>query len=287
VAHVGEQPAFSPSRLAAWLSELGRVAPGLFEAHVPGNGIGARMREQLIVTVADANECRFLTWTHGAWQEFLGPVDVDDASEVLLAFAQASAQAGTPLDPTTLQAMFPPAVVRSTRATVARAELGSLLANAAGNLASQLLSRERASVLTTAAQVAAVGMAFPLLVPVAVVAGALKAAVRLAPAMPEPELPPEAEANLVVHLLAEAVPSYMGHAVVRTVLLWNPLVLAIGVRMEGTAATLRIGQGRVEIVNGLRPDALLVVEGGLESLLHLAAGSILRQAGSSARRSRK
>ena len=47
--------------------------------------------------------------------------------------------------------------------------------------------------------------------------------------------------------------------------------------VEGIAAPLRVGQGRVGIVSGVDPDALVVVEGGLEPLLTVAAGSIVRQ----------
>jgi hypothetical protein len=278
--------AWSIGRLAPWVAELSRMAPGLIEAHLPGaGGIDARTREQLIVTVADANGCRFLGWVHGAWQEYLGPSGGEEEIQPLLDFALASADAGLPLDATVLDAIYPQSVVRSTRATVARAQVGSVLANAAGELAGHLLSRRPAGPVQVAGQVVAVGLAFPVLLPVAFVAGALKAAVRIAPPVPEPELPPDEQANLVVHLLAEALPTYLGHAVVRTVLLWNPVVLALGVRAEGTGATMRIGQGRVSIVNGIRPDALLVVEGTIEPLLHLAAGSIVRQLAGPARRS--
>jgi hypothetical protein len=281
----GVRSGSSMARLGSWLGELSRMAPGLLQAHVPGGGIDARTREELIITVADANGCRFLEWVHGAWQEFLGPSGAGDEIQPLVDFARASARAGLPLDTTVLDALYPASVVRSARATVARAQIGSVLANATGQLAGSLLSRRPAGPLQVAGQIAAVGVAFPVLAPVAVMAGALRAAVRLAPPVPEPELPADDEANLVVHLLAEALPTYLGHAVVRTVLLWNPVVLAIGVRGEGTGATMRIGQGRVVIVNGIRPDALLVVEGGIEPLLHLASGSIVRQLAGTARRS--
>lgn len=239
------------ARFGVWLAELVRVAPGLLGAHLPGwAGLDARTREHLIVTVADATGSRFMAWVHGAWQQFLGRIEPDEHIEPLIAFARSSAEAGTPLDATTLEAVYPASVVRATRATVARAELGSLVASTP---------------------------ALPVLLPTAAIAGVLRLAVRLAPALPEPELPPERDANLVVHLLAEALPDYLGHTIVRSVLLWNPLVLVVGVRIEGSGATLRIGQGRVQIVSGVQDDAIVVVEGGLEPLLHVAAGSILRQ----------
>jgi hypothetical protein len=246
-----ERPRITPAHIGAWAVELVRVAPGLVEAHLPGwGGLDAGTRERLILTVADAAGSRFVGWVHDGWHQFLGPTEPDERTAPLIDFARASAEGGAPLDATTLEAVYPASVVRATRATVARAELSSLVARTP---------------------------ALPVLLPMAVVAGALRVAVRLAPAVPEPELPPDSDANLVVHLVAEALPTYLANALVRAVLLWNPLVLAVAVRMEGTGATLRIGQGRARIVNGVQDDAIIVVEDGLEPLLHVAAGSILRQ----------
>jgi hypothetical protein len=199
--------------------------------------------------------------------------------EALVAYARLCAETGEPVDATTLEASFAASVVRSARATVARAQLGSLI----GNTATSLLGRPPASrsALGLAGDLVTVGMTLPVAVPVAAasaaVATALRVVNRLTPPMPAPRLPADGEANLVVHLLAEAMPVYLGNAVVRTLLVWSPVTLAVGVRLEGTDATLRIGQGRVEIVSGVRSDALTVIEGGVEPLLHVAAGSILRQ----------
>jgi hypothetical protein len=45
-----------------------------------------------------------------------------------------------------------------------------------------------------------------------------------------------------------------------------------------------VGRGRVTIRNGIEPDALAVVDGGVEPLLELVAGSILRDLGVPVRR---
>jgi hypothetical protein len=73
---------------------------------------------------------------------------------------------------------------------------------------------------------------------------------------------------------------------VRTSLVFSPVPIAIAFRMEGTAATIRIGQGRVAIDNGVRADALLVVEGTVEPVLRTVAGSILRDLTTPIRRAR-
>ena len=121
-----------------------------------------------------------------------------------------------------------------------------------------------------------VAASLPLVGPTIALAGTMKVLARLAPALPEITLPPASEANLVVHLLAEAAPTYLGHAFIRTSLVWSPVPLAIAFRMEGLSATMRVGRGRVTISNGVLPDALLVVDGGVEPLLQTVASSILR-----------
>jgi len=240
----------SPVRMARWAVELVAVAPGLVEAQLPGTGVDARTRERLIVTVAEVHGASLLGWAHRAWQTFLGPSGDSESVEALVAYARSSAEAGEPLDPATLEAMFDPAVVRSVRATVARAALQSLLP--------------------------------PLALPEVPVAVLMHLAHRLAPPVPEPVLPTGDDAGLLVHLLAESLPVLLGHTVVRVALLWSPLVLTVGVRADpgagvASTATVRLGRGRVEIAPGLHPDALVVVDGGLDPLVRLATGAVLAE----------
>jgi hypothetical protein len=236
--------------MRAWLFELARVAPGIVESRMPGVGIDSRTREELAAVVARLAGSSLVEWMHEARREFLGRVESDEAVEPLLAFARASGEAGEPVDATTLDAIYAASIVRSTRAVVAGTEIRSAIAQ------SPLV---------------------PLLAPGAAAAGALRMIVRVAPPVPEPELPADGRTNLVMHLVADAMPRYLGNAAVRSVLLRNPLVLTIGVRMEAVGATVRIGRGKVRIDEGIDDDVVLVIEDGLEPLLHLAAGSIVRQ----------
>ncbi len=112
------------------------------------------------------------------------------------------------------------------------------------------------------------------------VAGAMKAATRLAPASPAVEMPPAGEANLLVHLLAQAAPTYLTSTAVRTAVLGVPFTVAIAVRAGRTAATVRFGRGRLSLVNGVQPDAWLVIEGDVEPLLRAASGALVRELGS-------
>jgi hypothetical protein len=117
----------------------------------------------------------------------------------------------------------------------------------------------------------------PFTAPLSVVTGALRLADRLAPDLPPIESPPDDEANLVVHMLVDAVPSYLGNPLVRTVVFAWPLPLAIGVRAEETAATVRIRRDRISLENGLADDALVIVDGGLDPLIDAAAESLSRE----------
>lgn len=241
------------------------MAPGVVEAHLPGSGgIDARTRERVLLVVADGRRHPVLGWVHRTWLEFLGPGSAAETPsgppdgpdpDPLLAYARSSVAAGRPLDPTTLRVRYPPAVVRSLRASLARGELQSGLG----------------------------ALGWPTLAPELALAGALHLAGALAPPVPDARVADVEEANLVVHLVAGSLPVLLGNTLLRAALLWNPLPLVVAVRpagdagQGGAAATVRIGRGRVEIVNGVRADALLVIDGGLEALLRLATGAVVRQ----------
>jgi hypothetical protein len=281
-----DQRQFVPSRRQAlvWAGELLSVSGGLFEAYLPGSaGINARTREQLILSVTSVNGCRQSAWVHDAWLDFLGRRDVDEALAPLFDYARSCAEIGVPLDATVLEATYAPAIVRSVRATVARAQLANLVGLAFDDLVAGVASgapdRRRWSPRDAVRGSTAVVVSAPFTAPSLVLAAAMKALSRLAPRLPEIDLPPPGDANLVVHLLAEAAPTYLGHTFVRASRVWSPVPVVVAFRLEGTAATIRIGRGRVAIANGVDDDALLVVEGGVEPLLQTVTGSILRDLG--------
>lgn len=278
-------PAARPWRVGAWAAELARVPGGLARAYLPDRrGVDARTREQLILAVCEVNGVRSLAWVHGAWLDFLGPRDVDEALVPLFDYARACAEAGVPLDTTTLHAVYPRSLVASLRATVAVAQLASVAGCGADAAWAGLQGRWRGSPLDALGQAVGLGLAVPWLAPSAAVAGTMRVLTRLAPRLPVIERPPAPEANLVVHLLAEAAPAYLGHALVRTGVVLSPVPLAVAFRMDGVTATIRVGRGRVVITNGVQPDAMAIVDGGVEPLLQLVAGSILKDLGVPVRR---
>src|SRR5690606_12467532 len=129
-------PAVGDLAVGSWMVELGRVPLGLLDARLPtGRGVPARTREQLILSVTEVRGGRLSAWVHGTWLDFLGHRDPDEALEPLFAYARSCTDAGHPLDTTTLDAVYPPRVVRSVRATVAQATLGAMASSAADRMA--------------------------------------------------------------------------------------------------------------------------------------------------------
>jgi AhpD family alkylhydroperoxidase len=270
-----------PARMAPWLAELVRTLPALARSYLPGAPIDARSREQVILAVTEVNGCRYCAWIHGSWADYLGQVeDPADVLEVLLAHARASAEAGTPLDTAPLREVLPAEVVAGLRATVAQIEVANLVGNTVDGLLARATRRRPLDPLTAATELATVAVALPIAVPMLAVGGALRVLGRLAPAVPEIEVPPAGEANLLVHLLARAVPSYLANAGLRLALLNLPAPIALGITAGRTSATLRIGGGRIAIANGIAPDCALVVEGDVEPLLRVATGHLVREIGS-------
>ncbi len=267
-----------PVPFSSWAVELVRLLGGLVAAYTPGSGgIDARTREQMIVAMSDLSGRPVTAWVHASWLDFLGDRAADEVLAPLFDYAEACADAGRPLDTTTLDAVYPPLLVASVRATVAR----TVLVHEAEDAGRRLIDpRPRpGGVRRWLRDGAVMAVAAPFAVPVLATATAMRVTSLFAPALPPIELPDDEDANLVVHLLAEATPAYLAHALVRTGIVASPFTVAVGVRMEGSTATLRLGRGRVTIDEGIHPDVLVVLQGGTEPLLRLVASSIAGELG--------
>ncbi len=271
----------APSVMLPWLAELARTVPGLVRSYLPGAPIDPRTREQVILAVTEVNGCRYCAWIHGSWADYLGDLDDPaDALDALLTFARASAEAGHPLDPAALAGTLPPEVVGTLRATVAQIEVANLVGNTVDGLLARATRRRPLDPARAIGELATVAVALPVAVPMLAVGGALRLAGAAAPPLPELELPEAGEANLLVHLLARAVPSYLANAGLRLALLGLPVRVPVALTAGRTSATIWIGRGQVRIANGVAPDAVLVVEGDVEPLLQLATGHLVREIGS-------
>lgn len=272
------RPTASPLRLGRWLAELGRTTDGLVRAFGPGtDALEPRSRERVILAVSEVNGCRYTAWVHGSWHDLLGAERADDSLPALLDYARDSALAGRPADTADLEAVLSPEAVRAIRATVAVAELSSLVGNTADGLAERAMLKRPVLSPQTLSDLLVVGLALPWALPIFAATATMRLVSWAAPPMPVLIAPPDDEANLVVHMLADAIPQYLSHAATRALVLRLPGPLSVGVRAEGTEATVRVSRDRIELENGLSDDTFLVVDGGLELLLDVAARTISRE----------
>lgn len=268
----------TPRLLLPWLGEVVATLPSLARSYAPGAPIDPRLRQKLILAVTEVNGCRYCAWIHGSWHEFLGDtVHERDATDLLLAYARACAEAGRPLPTDDLAGALPPDAVRAVRATVAQIEVSNLVGNTVDGMLARVTRARPLAPVAFAREAMTVAVSLPIAVPLLTAAGAMKLASRLAPPMPSVAMPPAGEANLLVHLLASAAPTYLANAVVRLALLGLPRPVAVGIRAGRVAATVRIGRGQVAVDNGIGRDTVMVVEGEVEPLLQLATGSIVRE----------
>ena len=267
-------------RLLPWMLELSATLPALVRSYVPGAPIDPRVREEMILAVAEVNGCRYCAWIHGSWRQFLGEGPHDDVEQVLLTYARACADAGRPLPLEELAHVLPPEVRRAVRATVAQVGVASFVGNTFDRLRARATGRRPRDPIAFTREAITVAAALPIAVPMFATAAAMRLATRVAPPMPTIEVSDGDDANLLVHLLATAAPVYLSHAVVRLATLGLPRPIAIGVRSGRTAASIRVGRGTVSIENGIARDTVVVVEGEVEALLQTATGSIVRELGS-------
>jgi len=272
------RPTATPRRLLPWMAELASTVDGLVRAFQgQRSALPPAAREEMAVVVATVNGCRSMAWVHTAWRDFLGGDGHDEAGTLLLAFARDAAVAGTPVDHSGLDEALSPESVRSARAVVAVAELSSLVGNSADGLWLRVTGRRPLDPLAALGETAVVVAAAPFAAPLLVAAGVMRLAADAAPPLPRLRRPTDDDANLVVHLLAEAVPVYLANALVRALLLRLPGPLVVGIRAEGAGATVRISRDEITLSNDLDPDAVVVIEDGADLLLEVAARTLNRE----------
>jgi hypothetical protein len=261
---------------AAWGVETVATAPAGLRSLVPGAPVPAALREDVLVAVGHAQDAAAVAWVHGRWRDFAGSTPDGDVRLALVAHAERCARAGHPVPPDELADVLPAAAVRGVRAVVARGRLEAEVEARTRRVVAAVRSGRPRRDLVVDLPLAAVG-----LVTAAPAVGAglvLGALARVAPPVPTVEGAGDPEVGLLGALAAEAVPVLLGNAAVRAVVLGSPVVVAVGLRSGGSTATVRVGRGRAQVVDGLDPDALIVLQGDVEPLVRLATGVLLREA---------
>lgn len=265
-----------PRAAAAWGVEALSTLPAALRTAVPGAPVPAALREDVLLAVAHAHGATAMAWLHGEWRAFSGSVPDGDVRLALAAHVEACAGAGHPVDPSRLAEVLPPAAVRGVRAVTVRGRVeAEVEARTRRVLGTARAGRLDAGVLVDA-PLAVVGVAAAI--PALIAAATLGAASRLVPPIPRVEGADDPTINLLALLAAEAVPVLLGNAAVRALVLGSPVVVAVGLRSGRSAATVRMGRGRAQVIDGIADDVAMVLDGDIEPLVRLAAGVVLREA---------
>ena len=278
-----------------WVVEALACGPDVVAALRPGGPLPVRVRVHLAGCVLDTSrrstggaraatgragatgEAPLVGWIVDGRRAYVGPAPAGAALDALAAFAEMSATAAAPVDATTLEVTAGPGTARAARGIVAVTRLGDLVERSARSVVGRVVGTRPRELTRAVAETALVVPALPL-VPWAFGSGLVsRVAAAAAPRVPAVSVDGGDGSSLVAHVLAEAVPDLLGHALVRTVLLLSPVPVVIAVRLHGTAASICVGRGRVDVTEGVRPDAIAVIDGSLDSLVDVAVASVTRQ----------
>lgn len=265
-----------PRAAAAWGVEALHTLPAALRSALPGAPVPAALREDVLLAVAHAHGARAMAWAHGEWRAFCGSVPDGDVRLALAAHVEACARAGHPVETSRLADVLSSSAVPGVRAVVVRGRVeADLEARTRRVLAATRAGRPTATMLVDG-PLALLGAT--VAVPTLTIAAVVGAAARLVPPVPPVEGADDPTIGLLGVLAAEAVPVLLGNAAVRAVLLGSPMVVAIGLRSGRSTATVRVGRGRAQVVDGIADDVAMVLDGDIEPLVRLAAGVILREA---------
>jgi hypothetical protein len=261
--------------VVAWAVELVRTAPWLWRGYGLLPALPVRARERALAAFGERAGAPLLTWVHRSWQSFLGPHHQRAVLDDVVEHAERSADAGRPVDAHLLSLSVPPSTARAARACLAWMALAAAAERGLTDLRGQARTEESPRPARVVADVVAVALGAPML-GTSVTAGlVVELCNRLAPASISAETPEDA--TLLAHVLADAVPAYLGNALVRALALRSPWPLAVGVRSGRSAATVRVGRGEVIVANGLEPDVVAVLDGDVDLLIEAASGTLLEE----------
>lgn len=261
--------------VAAWVVELARTAPWLWRGYGLLPALPVRVRERSLAVFGERAGAPLVTWAHRAWQSFLGSHHQRAVLDDVVDHAERSAAAGRPASPELLRLSVPPRTARAARACVAWVALSAAAERGLLDLEQRARSGTGTRPGDVLADLLAVAAGAPMLGSSLATGALLELCNRLAPAAAAAETPQDA--TLLAHVLADATPTYLGNALIRTLALRSPWPLVLGVRSGRSAATLRIGRGEVTVADGLEPDVVAVLDGDVDLLIEAASGTLLSE----------
>jgi hypothetical protein len=271
---VSDGPSFS-----TWVSALVPRLGDLARSYLPLAPVDARRRELLVATVAESLGCEPLAWVHRSWHCLLGPAELSEIDDEVAAWAVAVALAG-PLGGVGAQLDALPDELstparRTTLALVAHTAASAAAIEATAGLVDRLRGRPSPDAATFPAQVGASVFGVALVAPTAAAGVVVSVLARMVPAPATVLVDPDP--NLLTLLLAETLPTWFGSAWGRTLVARLPVAVPVAVRSGRVGSTVRVGDGRIEVANGIADDAWAVFDGEVDALVRAASLHLTRE----------
>lgn len=267
-----EPPAVSFPR---WYAALVPRLATLARCHLPGAPVDARRRELVAAVVAGAAGSEALADLHAGWHDVLGPAELTEVDDEVLAWAVRAVRRVPVLDPADLPRDVSPAAARTVAALVAHGVVVSATLDRAASLAGRVTGARPRRAADALGDLAAVAAGLPLAIPSLAAGTVLGAVGRLAP--PAAPVEVHGDPNLLAQLLAETLPTWLGSAWGRSLVAALPVEVPVAVRSGLTGATVRVGRGRVQVVNGIEPDIWALFDGEVDALLRAGSHSLSRE----------
>lgn len=260
--------------VTSWAMELVPRLGTVARLYLPGAPLDGRRRELLSAVVAGARGVPAVADLHMAWLDVLGPADLDDLDDEIFAWAADAAQdcsvisdgPGLPVEES---------VGRALAAALVHGVVVALTVTHARRLGARMAGREPRRVAAMAGDLVGCGVGAPATVPVLVAAGLVREFGRLVPAPPSIVVDPEP--NLLSHLLADAVPAWLGGVGGRLLAATLPVEVPVAWRSGNSGATVRVGRGRVQVENGVADDAWALFDGDVDSLVRAGSRTLARE----------
>lgn len=261
--------------LTSWALRLVPRLGSVARLYLPGAPLDARRRELLAVVVAGARGVPALADLHAGWLEVLGPAELDDVDDEVLAWAARAAATPSPDGLEHPDLPVDDAVRHALSAAVIHGVVVALTVQRAQSAVDRLRGRLPFTLSGLGADVLGAVVGAPVAVPLAAAAGAVSVVGRV---LPDPAtLVVDPEPNLLTQLLADALPAWLGGVWGRLSVAALPVEVPVAWRSGRTGATVRVGRGLVRVENGLAADAWALFDGDVDSLVRAGSRTLARE----------
>ncbi len=269
-----------PVRFPAMPGSVALLAtlPDLVAAFLPGAPVRARPRARIFAEAATHTGAPNFARLHNSVAVFLGTED-DEVTRSLAEYAAHCAAQGVLPMAASAEGATRAGINRTVSAAVASGMVAGAIRRGAQRARHPELSLASLHPRTWSARVgdfACLGLVAATTVPLAVTSSIIDRANSTIKPLPEVTVHNGSD-ELFVHLVAAAAPGYLSSTPARAVVHHLPMTIALGLIDGNRSATMRIGRGAVSVEPGIAPDAVAVLDGGLEPVITAVGDALLRE----------